>query len=170
MNQLNSTAIAGAAVAALSTWAFLQFPGLFIWAAFIGWAAFAHSGGTLDVLPKVVSALMAGVMIAWVVAMIVSINPAEFPVPILAGMLVGISAAGIIWVSTVPILSIVPAVFYGFAASFAFLTLTPSAFSSEAMTSFSLNNVVISVGLSLVIGAVLGQIHAGLAGKLTTSE
>jgi hypothetical protein len=166
MNQLNATAAAGTAVAAVSTWAYLAYPGLLIWAAFIGWASFAHSGGSTSVLAKVLAALAAGVVIAWAVAMGVVLNPVSLPTPVLAAALVGLATAAIVKMSVVPLLSIVPAVFYGFAASFAYLTLTPSAFTPASMTALSSANFVLPVGASLLSGALLGQAHAFLAGLL----
>jgi hypothetical protein len=170
MTQTFSTALVGGVMAAVSTWAFLQFPGLLIWAAFIGWASFIHSGGAAEVLAKVICALTMGVVIAWVVGVLVLLNPLGLPIPLIAGMLVGLATVCIVLMSTTKLLSIAPAVFYGFAASFAFLTLKPDTFSLTAMTSFSLENVVPVVGLSLISGALFGLGHTSLAAMLTSEK
>ena len=46
LSSLTAAAVAAALVAAASVLAFTVLPGLFVWAAFIGWASYDHSGAT----------------------------------------------------------------------------------------------------------------------------
>ena len=62
----------------------------------------------------------------------------------------------------------VPAAFYGFASAFAFLTLTPQASSISAMTRWNLENVLVAVPVSLLIGSALGALQGIVAGRLST--
>ena len=58
------------------------------------------------------------------------------------------------------------ATFYGFASTFAYLGLVPGAFTISAMTSFSWNNAIVAVPISLLIGTGLGIAQGWLASVL----
>jgi len=57
----------------------------------------------------------------------------------------------------------VPATFYGFASSFAFLLMMPATFSMTAMTAATFSNVLVCVSISLLVGSLLGVVHQQLA-------
>ncbi len=167
MNALIANAIAGSLIATVAVWAFLQFPGLLVWAAFIGWASFFHSGGDLPALKKSVICSVFGILMAWSVAMVVASGITHLSVPVAAAVAVMVVTPIIILASATKLLSIVPATFYGFAAGFGYLAQTPGKFTIEAMTSFGLDNVLVVVPISLAIGALLGVLHVWFAGRLT---
>jgi Protein of unknown function (DUF1097) len=48
LSSLTAAALAAALVAGTSVLLFSAIPALFIWAAFIGWASYDHSGATLQ--------------------------------------------------------------------------------------------------------------------------
>lgn len=166
MSALIANAIAGSLIATVAVWAFLQFPGLLIWAAFIGWASFFHSGADLAAFKKSVVCSIFGVLMAWSVAMVVASGITTFSVPVAAAAAVIVVTPIIILASAIDLLSVIPATFYGFAAGFAFLAQTPGKFTTEAMTSFGLDNVLVVVPISLAIGAVLGVLHIRFAALL----
>lgn len=166
MSQIYAFAAAGSLVAALATWLILQFPGLLLWGAFIGWASFAHSGGDTSAFKKSVTCNVFGVVLAWIVAYPVASEMTGLSIPLAAALLVAIVTPTIIVASKINLLSVVPATFYGFASSFAFLVQTPDKFSPAALTSMSLNNVLIVVPISLIAGALLGLIHGRIAGLM----
>lgn len=170
MPQMYAFAVAGSLVASIASWLILQFPGLLLWAAFIGWASFAHCGGDLAALRKSIACTLFGVVMAWLVAIPIAQGLIGLPVPIAAAALIAIATPIIIWSSKLDLLSVVPATFYGFAASFAFLVQTPGKFDPQAMTSVSLDNVLIVVSLSLIVGAVLGLVHGKVGGALTKTQ
>jgi hypothetical protein len=60
-------------------------------------------------------------------------------------------------------LSVVPATFYGFASTFAYLSLAPGAFTIGAMIMPGWKNAILSVPISLLIGTGLGMVHGWLA-------
>jgi hypothetical protein len=78
----------------------------------------------------------------------------------------GIASFLIVIASQLPSLRVVPAAFYGFAATFAYLSLSPGAFSVEVLTSPSLRNAAFSVPVSLLVGTGLGIVHTWLASAL----
>ncbi|XUJ37587.1 DUF1097 family protein [Bradyrhizobium japonicum] len=59
-------------MAAASVLALAQFPALFVWAAFIGWASYDHSGATGQAALRSSVALSFGAIMAWLVAIIVA--------------------------------------------------------------------------------------------------
>jgi hypothetical protein len=75
----------------------------------------------------------------------------------------GIASFLIVLASAGPILSIVPATFYGFASTFAYLSLVPGAFTIRAMTGLNWKNAAVAVPISLLIGTGLGIAQGWLA-------
>lgn len=170
MPQLYAFALAGSVVASVASWLFLEFPGLLLWAAFIGWASFSHAGGDVAAFKQSVACTTFGALMAWLVAYAIATGMTGLAVPLAAGVLIAIATPIIILASKLPILSVVPATFYGFASSFAFLAQTPGKFDASAMTSASFDNVLIVVTLSSVVGALLGVVHGRFAGFLMPKQ
>jgi Protein of unknown function (DUF1097) len=164
---LTTTALAAAILAAASVLAFSQLPGLFVWAAFIGWASYDHSGATSQAAMRSSAAMVFGVIMAWAVAVSVTSGIVPLSAPLATAICAGIASFFIVLAARTTILSTVPATFYGFASTFAYLGLAPGAFTTEAMTAVSLKNVLIAMPVSLVIGTGLGIAHARLAALLT---
>jgi Protein of unknown function (DUF1097) len=67
-------------------------------------------------------------------------------------------------------LSVVPATFYGFASTFAYLSLVPGAFTINAMTGFDWKNAIVAVPISLLIGTGLGIAQGWLASVLAAGK
>lgn len=170
MSPMNAFAVAGSLVAAIVSWLFLQFPGLLLWASFIGWASYAQCGGDVAALRKSIACNLFGVVMAWLVAMPLALGAAGLPIPLAAAGLIAIVTPVIILGSKLPLLSVVPATFYGFATSFAFLVQTPGKLDAAVMTSVSLDNVMIVVSISLIAGAGLGVLHGKIAGALMKTQ
>ncbi len=170
MTALIANAIAGGLLATIAVWAFLEFPGLLVWVAFIGWASFFHSGGNSNALKKSVACSYFGIVMAWAVGMVVASGITSLSVPLAAALAVLIVTPVIILISAIDMFSIIPATFYGFASAFGFLAQTPGKFSVQAMTSFSLDNVLIVVSISLLIGALLGVVHIKIATALQAKQ
>lgn len=170
MSPMNAFAVAGSLVAAIVSWIFLQYPGLLLWAAFIGWASFAQCGGNNAALKKSVACNLFGVAMAWLVGVPIALGAAGLPIPLAAAGLIAVVTPVIILASKVPQLSVVPATFFGFAASFAYLVQTPGKLDPHVMTAASLDNVVIVVSLSLIAGAGLGVLHGRIAGALMKTQ
>ncbi|WP_137894659.1 DUF1097 domain-containing protein [Ramlibacter sp. 2FC] len=160
---IRSYAIAGAIVASIATWEFLSFPGLLIWAALIGWAGLHHSGDSDGVVGRTLIAICFGTFLAWNVSIALLVNTTPLPMPLAAAALVAVVVPIIISLSKFQAFKIIPAVFYGFASAFAFLTQTPGKFDMGPLTSFGLDNVLIIVPASMTIGVVLGLIQRKIA-------
>lgn len=162
-------ATSAAILAGLSVWAFAHLPGLWVWAAFVGWASYDHSGADRRAFFTSSTCMVFGVVMAWLVAFVVVTGV----VPLDAGMTSALAAAAasfvIVCASRWLPFSNVPATFYGFASSFAFLLLDPAAFSIDAMIATDLRNVLLCIPLSLLSGSLLGVLHRKFAALLTRS-
>jgi len=166
MLPIHAYALSGAIVASATAWGFLQFPGLLIWCAFIGWAGFLHSGGDRKILPSTICSLVFGAFMAWCFSLIVASKSISLPLPVVAAVVVAVFAPAMILASKISIFNIIPATFYGFATSFAYLAQTPGRFSMGAMTSVNLENVIIVVPISLIVGTLLGLTQVQFANRL----
>jgi hypothetical protein len=169
-SSLIAAALAAALVAAASVLAFSAMPDLLIWAGFIGWASYDHSGATPQAALRSSVALVFGVAMAWMVAIVVATATLRLSASLATAIAAGIASFLIVMASAGPMLSVVPATFYGFASMFAYLTLVPGAFAMSAMTDFSWKNALVAVPISLLIGTGLGVAHGWLARALVTGE
>jgi hypothetical protein len=167
LSSLPAAAMAAALVAAASVLAFSELPMLFVWAAFIGWASYDHSGATASAAIRSSAALVFGVVMAWLVAIIVVARLLPASATASTALAAGIASFLIVMASRWAMLSLVPATFYGFAATFACLSLSPGAFTVEALTALAWKNALFSVPASLLIGTGLGIVHGWLAGLLS---
>jgi hypothetical protein len=170
LSPLTTAASAAALVAGASVLAFSAIPALFVWAAFIGWASYDHSGATLQAALRSSAALVFGVVMAWAVAIVVAAGILPLSAPLATAVTAGIASFLIVLASAGPILSIVPATFYGFASTFAYLSLVPGAFTINAMTGFNWKNAIVAVPISLLIGTGLGIVQGWLARVLAAGH
>ena len=167
---LTAAALAAALVAAASVLAFSAMPHLFVWAAFIGWASYDHSGATPQAALRSSAALVFGVIMAWAVALVVTAATLPLNTPLATAVTAGIASFLIVLASAAPILSTVPATFYGFASTFAYLSLVPGAFTINAMTAFDRENIIVAMPISLLIGSCLGIAQGRLAQALAAGK
>jgi hypothetical protein len=170
LSSLAATALAAAIIAAVSVLSFAQLPSLFVWAAFIGWASYDHSGATSQAALRSTAALIFGVVMAWLVAVLVTARLLPLNMSLATALIAGIASFLIVMASRIRSLSVVPATFYGFAAAFACLSLSPGAFTLAALTEFDAKNVLLTVPASLAIGTGLGVIHGWLAKVLAADD
>ncbi|MBV9249731.1 MAG: DUF1097 domain-containing protein [Acetobacteraceae bacterium] len=169
-SSLIAAAVAAALIAAASVLVFSELPALFVWAAFIGWASYDHSGATAQAAIHSSAALVFGVVMAWLVAVVVAAGLSPLDAITSTAIAAGIASFLIVTASRSPALSIVPATFYGFASTFAYLSLSAGAFTLTALSSFSLRNAIFCVPASLLIGTGLGVTHGWLANALVARK
>jgi hypothetical protein len=169
LSSLSSAALAAALVAAAAVLAFSALPALFVWAAFIGWASYDHSGANVQAAIRSSLALVFGVIMAWLVAMIVEAHALPATMSVSTAIVAGTASFLIVIASRTALLSVVPATFYGFASTFAYLSLS-GAFTTEVLTSLSWHNAIISVPVSLLIGTGLGILHGWLSNVIAARE
>src|SRR5262245_51777034 len=108
---LSATALAAAILAAASVLAFSQLPDLLVWAAFIGWASYDHSGATFQAAVRSSVALVFGVVMAWAVATIVATHALPWSTTSTTAITAGVASFVIVVASRVSYLAVVPATF-----------------------------------------------------------
>ncbi len=143
--------------------------GLLIWAGFIAWGCFFHSGGTSAGLINTIICNAFGALVAWVAAVIILSFPyaTTLTLPVWAGIVVGITVFGLVLAAKVQELSTIPASVYGYAAVFAYLLQTPEALTKEKLMSFNLANAFLLVVTSMILGAMFGFVSGKMAGAMT---
>lgn len=171
MSPVLAASLVGAVLAAFATWLFLSAGSILIWAAFVAWACFFHSGGNGPALRSTITSNIFGVFVGSTTALvIVSANlAASLTLPLWAAMVVAVSVFCYVQSSRLPWFASVPGTTYGYACSFAFLTQNPDKFTVQALTSVSLNNAYLVVSVSMVIGALFGYTAARLTDLLQGS-
>jgi hypothetical protein len=97
LSPLTAAALAAALVAAASVLAFSAIPALFVWAAFIGWASYDHSGATRQAALHSSAALVFGVVMAWAVAVVVAAGILPLSASLATAVTAGIASFLIVW-------------------------------------------------------------------------
>ena len=170
MPQLVALSLSIAVLGAI--WAFLALGPLagfvLVWAGFIAWGCFFHTGGDQKALAKTIAGTAYGAVIAWI-ALLIIVN---VPVPALGtvwpAIVVGVTVFFLVIVASIEQLSAVPAQVYGYAATVAYSlhqTGDPAPLANLASPSFA--NPLILLIVSFVVGAVFGLLSGKLAGALT---
>jgi len=167
MSLNTALAISLGVLGAIATWLFLGPLGgaLAIWAAFIAWGCFFHSGGKEGGLQSTILGTAAGAVIAAITLWFALKSGLgdRLGVPVWAAICVGIGVAAMVLLANVSVFSNIPAQVYGFAATVALTLLTNSA---DKLTEASLANPEIAIILSMIIGAVFGYVSEKVAGLL----
>jgi hypothetical protein len=168
MSSLVALAVSIGVLGGVATVLYLKV-GLLIWAGFIAWACFFHSGGNTAGLTNTIFCNVFGAFCAWVAAVVILSFPLAdtLTLPVWAGIVVGITVMLMVLGAKIPAFSTIPASVYGYAAVFAYLLQTPEALTREKLMSVGLSNAFLLVVLSLVVGALFGFASAKMAGMLT---
>ncbi len=167
MSTNTALAISVGVLGAIATWLFLGPLGgaLAIWAAFIAWGCFFHCGGKEHGLQSAILGNAAGAIIA-AITLIVATKTGladRLGLPVWAAICVGIGVAAMVLLANIPMFAAIPAQVYGFASVVAYTLMKDAA---GSLTAASLENPVVIVILSMIVGAVFGYISEKLAGML----
>ena len=172
MTTLIALFVAVGILAGVATWFYLAVGSILVWAGFVAWACFFHSGGDEAALKSTVISNAFGVFCAWIAAIVILAVPLApvLSLPLWAGIVVAVTVGAYILAAHIEVLSSIPGTTYGYACTFAFLTQTPDKLSLDAMLSVSFSNALIVVIVSMIIGALFGYASGKLAGALTKDE
>lgn len=170
LNPLTAAAAAAAIVAGATVLVFSHVPGLLVWAAFIGWASYDQSGASRQAALRSSAALVFGVVMAWAVAISVAYGTLPLSVPQATAVAAAVASFLIVIASRLPLLSVVPATFYGFASTFAYASIVPGAFAAGAAIRLDAQSPLLIVPASLLIGTGLGVAHGKLAALLAAGR
>lgn len=169
MSQLVALSVSIGLLGGVATILYLKL-GLLIWAGFIAWACFFHSGGDANALKSTVVGNAFGALCAWLAALIILSVPLAdtLTLPVWAGIVVGLTVLAMCLAAHLKALAVIPASVYGYAATFAYLLQTADTMTREKLLSAGLENALLVVVISMAIGAVFGVASGKLAGALTT--
>ncbi|SNR65190.1 DUF1097 domain-containing protein [Puniceibacterium sediminis] len=164
MNMINALAISIGVLAAVATYLCLGTAlGLQVWALFIGWGSFFHTGGGTEGLTKSATNHIWGVVIAAVTLIIVGTVGGS--VAVTSGI-VGVSVAVLVLGAHSAALSTIPAGVYGYAATAAFALLTGVAIGDAG----AMAKAAFIVLVSLIIGNVFGFVSQKIAGAMAAES
>jgi hypothetical protein len=169
MPQLLALSLSIAVLGAI--WAFLALGPLagfvLVWAGFIAWGCFFHTGGDNNALIKTIAGTVYGAVVAWI-ALLIIVN---VPIPALStvwpALVVGVTVFFLVIVASIEQLSAVPANVYGYAALVGYSLHQPSALEKLGAPGFA--NPLILLIVSLVVGAIFGYVSGQLSKALTKS-
>ncbi|HET7210786.1 MAG TPA: DUF1097 domain-containing protein [Methyloceanibacter sp.] len=164
MSANTALAVSVGVLGAIATWLFLGPMGgaLAIWAAFIAWGCYFHCGGKEQGLQSTIVNNAAGAVIAGITLMVAGAAIGDsLPAAVWPAICVGLGVAAMVLLANVPMFSVIPAQVYGFASVAAYALMK-----GGSMTAVSLENPVVVIVLSMIIGAVFGYVSERLAGML----
>lgn len=147
-------------------WAFLALGPLagkvLVWAGFIAWGCYFHTGGDNAALQKTIAGMIYGAIIAGIALKLVGMNPLGLAGAAGPAIYIAVTVFFLVIVASINLLSVVPANVYGYAA------VAGYALSANNMnvTAMDLTNPVLLVSLSAVLGALFGMGSGKLSGML----
>jgi hypothetical protein len=168
MDMITALAVSIGLLGGIATWLFLG-PigglGLSIWAAFIGWASFYHCGGKEAGLQKAIVNNVFGVIMGWIALLLVTQIPLanSIGLPVWAGICVAVTVFILVIAAKNEMLSDIPAGVFGYAA---LVALALAGNKLGALTAASLENPLVSIVISVVIGAAFGYVSQKAAGAV----
>ncbi len=167
MSQLVALSVSIGLLGGIATILYLNL-GLLIWAGFIAWACFFHSGGDGNALRNTIVGNAFGAFCAWVAALIILSFPLadSLTLPVWAGIVVGLTVMAMCLAAHLKAFSVIPASVYGYAATFAYLLQTADTMTKDKLMSASMANALLVVIISMAIGALFGLASGKLGGAL----
>ncbi len=168
MSQLVALSLSIGILGGVATLLFLKvMTSYLIWAAFIAWACYFHTGGNTEALKKTITCNIFGAICAWVAALLVVMLSAS---PVMISVIVGGTVLLMCLAAHIPALATIPASVYGYAAVFAFLLGNAGVnMTRENLTAASPANGLVAVVASMVVGAIFGLLSSKLSGALAKS-
>ena len=171
MSQLLALSLSIAVLGAV--WAFLALGPLagfvLVWAGFVAWGCYFHSGGDTEALKKTIAGNAYGALIGWIALLIIVNVSIDALGVIWPAIVVGVTVFFLVIVASVGLLSVVPANVYGYASIVAYSLHQPSAAGTGPLgnlLSASFANPLILLVVSMAIGALFGLASGKLAGVL----
>lgn len=171
MPLITALAISIGVLGGIATWLFvgpLAAFSLQIWAAFVAWGAYYHSGGKEASLKSNIPAHIWGAIVAWVSLFVTTALAGWLGVPLAAGICVGIGVIILVLGANLPLLAQIPSSVYGFACVAAYALLANKL---GTLTSASIvDNPLINIVVSMVIGSLLGWISEKIGTALSARQ
>ena len=170
MKPINATTLSGFALTAIALYLLSYVTFIPAWPIFIAWACFFHMGGGVDKNQAFFATLRhiwLGAFTSWISALVVLNNPLSDPLgsQLWAPILIAAFIAVLMRLSAFVQLSVTPAIIYGYASIWAFLSL-PGAFTQDNLLSLTFHNAILAVGFCVLLGVCAGYLNATLVSFL----
>lgn len=170
MKPINAVTISGFTLTAIAVYLLGYFPFIPAWPIFITWACFFHMDGGINKNKAFLSTIRhigLGAFSAWISALIVLNNPLSsgWANPLWAPVLIAAIIAGLMRLGALIQFSVTPAIIYGYASIWAFLSV-PELFNQAVLLSLSFQNAIVVMAVCVLLGACAGYINAIMVAQL----
>lgn len=133
-----------------------------VWVTFIAWASFFIVGGGSKGLVQSVASNLTGLAISSLTLLTMASLPSS---PLIAAVLVGIGSAAMVQASKATLLSILPAIVWGFAS-----TVGTTVATGKPITTAGIDNPALVAATALVVGALFGYVSELFGEALTEKQ
>lgn len=170
MKPINAVTLSGFILTAVVLYLLGYFPFIPAWPIFITWACYFHMDGGINRNQAFFATILhigTGALASWISALLVINSPFSGALAnqLWAPVLIAAIIAGLMRMSTLVRFSITPAIIYGYASIWAFLS-APGLLNQDILLSISFQNAIIAILFCIVLGACAGYINAVLVGWL----
>jgi uncharacterized protein DUF1097 len=170
MKPINAVTLSGFILTAVALYLLGYFPFIPAWPIFITWACYFHMDGGINRNQAFIATILhigTGAMASWVSALLVINSPfyGALENQLWAPVLIAMVIALLMRMSTLVRFSITPAIIYGYASVWAFLS-APGLLNQDILLSLSFQNAIIAIPFCIILGACAGYINAMLVSWL----
>ena len=164
MKPINAVTLSGFLLTAIILYLLGYYPFIPAWPIFITWACFFHMEGGINKEQAFFATILhigLGTFASWISALLVINSPFSGALAnqLWAPLLIAAVIAVLMRISNVTQFSVTPAIIYGYASIWAFLS-APGLLTQQMLLSISFQNAIVSIGFCVVLGACLGYINA----------
>lgn len=160
MNQNTALTISIGVLGAIDTYLTAVVVPLPVWVTFIAWASFFIVGGGSKGWVQSIASNLTGIVIASVTLLAIALFPDN---PIVAAVLVGVGSAAMVQASKLGLLSITPAIVWGFASLVGTAVATGASITVPAIT-----HPTLVCAASMIVGASFGYLSELWANAMTS--
>ncbi|MCA0044724.1 DUF1097 domain-containing protein [Celeribacter litoreus] len=168
MNLITALAISIGTLAAVATYLCLgTSAGLQVWALFVGWGAFYHTGGGAASIGKCAINHAWGAIVATLALFVVATVGGSVAV---TSIIVGVSVVALVLGAHIPALATIPAAVYGYASTAAFALLSGVTIGDLGASAGATAMVLVSMVIGNLFGFASEKGAGLLVGKSDTAE
>ncbi len=135
-----------------------------LWALFIAWGGYFANGANMESVKLTLGAMIFGIVLGCICCMLIlSVPIGSLTVPVW----VAIFVAAFVYLSKIQLFSALPTTVNGFALVFAYVLQTEGMFDMAVLTAPSMENPLLLLTVSSVIGVLWGVLSNKLTGVLS---
>ena len=141
----------------------------FIWASTIAWAAYFLIGANRAAIINTIANGIFGVFMAWITALlIIEIDPeVSIGVEISTAITVAIAVIVLCLAANLAPFALIPVGVLGYSSTFAYLLQTPEKMNTQVLLAADLNNPLLIISVSFILGTLLGHLSNQIANRLS---